>query len=185
MKTQKEWSENKLMGDFAENLVKFLINSTPHWKCVKFGIENHINDLKKNIIANLNDITKKIKSMPDFIVFNDQTDKTFFVEVKYRGFDPKRIPGKIEYKLDFLEEYENYWPGTKLIIISPFKPHISIINLKEAKPEMCRKEYNGKKLDCYWNFIEIQKEISSIFENIPKEVIQKAIDLIPKKNGNN
>ena len=41
------WTENKAIGNMAENIVEFLINSTPNWKCIKYGMENHIDELKK------------------------------------------------------------------------------------------------------------------------------------------
>src|SRR4030042_7031345 len=126
MEKVNSWEEKKFVGNMAENIVDFLIKSMPEWKCIPFGVENHIEDLKRAVIKELNPITRKIKSMPDFVAFNTITGETFFVEAKYRGFIDKRIPGKVEYKLDFLNEYLEYWKGTKLIILHNHEPYFYV-----------------------------------------------------------
>ena len=40
------WNKNKLVGNSAENIVEYLINSMPDWNCSKFGVETHIKDIK-------------------------------------------------------------------------------------------------------------------------------------------
>ncbi len=177
MKSIDKWEESKLTGNHAENIVEFLVNSVPDWKCVRFGIENHIDDLKKLVKGNINPITRKIKSMPDFVVFNSKTGETFFIEAKFRGFVDQRGFEKLEFKLDFLEEYQEYWEGTKLIIIHGYAPYFFVIDLKDVKSNMCRKE----GMNYYWNFVDIRKGIKELFPELPEETITKAIGMIPKK----
>ena len=182
--TINTWEEKKFIGNVAENIVEFLINSAPNWKCIRFGVENHIEDLKKVIRKELNHVTRKIKSMPDFIAFNTETGETFFVEAKYRGFIDRRIKGQYEYKLDFLSEYLDYWQGTKLIIVHGYKPYFFVIDLKNVKRNMCRREQVGlNDWDYYWNFADIQKDIKDIFPELSNDSIKKAMNMIPKKNG--
>lgn len=168
--------ENKLVGNNAESIVEFLINSTPNWKCVKFGVENHMDDLKKLVVDKINTTTRKIKSMPDFVAFNEKTGETFFVEAKFRGFIDMRN-GKSEYKLDFLKEYMENWQGTKLIVVHGHDPYFFVIDLNEVKPEMCRKDGNNY----YWDFSSIQKGIKDLFPKLPEESLKRAIEMIPKR----
>jgi len=180
------WRENKAIGNIAEIIIEMLIKSMSDWKCIRFGMENHIEELKKNIRKNINPRTKKIKSMPDFIAFNTKTEETFFVEVKYFSFIDKRIQGKSEYRFGYkrLNEYMEYWKGTKLIVVCPFEPYFIVIDLSEVKENMRRKEeVELNKWADYWNFIDIQKDIRDIFKDLSEEMIQKAIEMIPKKNG--
>ena len=182
MEEKKSWEEKKLTGNLGEDIVEFLINSAPNWSCTKFGVENHISDLKKMVRKEINSVTKKIKSMPDFIAFNSKTGETFFVEVKYRGFIDKRTPGKFEYKLDFLNEYLENWKGTKLIVVHEHEPYFFVIDLDFVKPEMCRKkQVKLNKWEYHWNFIGIQKSIQYLFPDLPESAINKAIDMIPNK----
>jgi hypothetical protein len=182
MKNNNSWAEKKAIGNLAESIVEFLINSSPNWKCIKFGVENHMEDLKKTVRDKLNPVTKKIKSMPDFVVFNTKTGETFFVEAKYRGFIDKRKPGKTEYKIDFLNEYLDNWKGTKLIVVHGHEPYFFVIDLNEVQQKMCRNEQVGQNdWNYYWNFAEIQKSIKDLFPDLSDEAIQKAIEMIPKK----
>lgn len=183
MEKDNPFIKNKVIGNNAESIIEFLINSMPNWKCIKFGVENHIMDLKQVVRKRINSITKKIKSMPDFVVFNEKTGETFFLEVKYRGFVNKK-DGKSEYKLDFLNEYKDYWGGTKLLVVHGYEPYFFVIDLDEIKPNMCRKEQVGKNdWNYYWNFAGIEKSLKDIFPELSDDIIQAAIKFIPKNNN--
>ncbi len=170
-----EWNKNKAFGNISESIIEMLINSMPNWKCIKFGVENHIEELRKAVREKITDETRKIKSMPDFIAFNTKTHETLFIEVKYRGFIDKRIAGKSEYKLDFLEEYLEHWKGTKLIIVHPYKPNFFVINLDDVKMEMRHKKENG----IWWDFASIEKNINDLFPDLKEDVLEDAKKLIP------
>ncbi len=175
----EKWNKSKAVGNIAESIVEMIINSMPGWKCVKFGVENHIEELKKIARTfDINKTTKRIKSMPDFIAYNTEEKKTFFIEVKYRGFINQR-DGKSEYKLDFLNQYNEYWKGTKLIVVNPtIHPHFFVIDLKDIKGHMCRMEQNRTD-DYYWNFKDIEQGIKDFFPELEESVLNDAIKLIP------
>lgn len=184
MENNNSWEESKLIGNSAENIVSFLINSSPDWKCIKFGVENHILDLKKTVRKEINSVTKKIKSMPDFVAFNTKTGETFFVEVKYFSFIDKRTKGKIEYRFKYkrLDEYIKYWKGIKLIVVCPFNPHFILVDLKDVEKNMLHREQTGvNEWTDYWNFADIQKPIKDLLPELSDEALQKAINMIPKK----
>lgn len=179
----ENWNKSKAIGNIAESIVEMMINSMPDWKCVKFGVENHIEELKKVVRKNINATTRRIKSMPDFVAYNIKKEKAFFVEVKYRGFIDKR-DGKSEYKIDFLKEYQDYWQRTKLIVVNPIIfPYFFVIDLDDIKPDMCRSEQtNINRREYYWNFKDIEKGITDLFPDLEKNVLEDAIKLIPKKD---
>lgn len=179
------WNRTKAIGNIAENIIEMLINSMPYWKCVKFGVENHIEELRKVVKeGDISETTKRIKSMPDFIAYNTKQKKTFFIEVKYRGFIDRR-EGKSEYTINFLKEYLEYWKGTKLIIVNPtLSPHFFVIDLDDVKNEMLNKEQTGAdEWDYKWNFKDIEKGIKDLFPELEENILNDAINLIPKKEN--
>lgn len=165
------FNEDKTTGDLGESIVNFLIKSMPNWDCIKFGVENHMEDLKQIVINKINPVTKKIKSMPDFVAFNKQTGETFLIEVKYRSNGQQ---GK--YVFNYLNEYNEYWKGTKLIIVRPNKPNFIYIDLEKIKSEMKRPiKVSREQWREYWDFNGIEEPIQNLFPDLQEETINKAI----------
>ncbi len=178
-KTVSSFNKDKAIGDNGETAVSFLIRSMPDWKCIKFGVENHMEDLKETVRETLNSVTKKIKCMPDFVAYNTKTKETLFVEIKYRSNQKK---GKYIFK--YLAEYNEYWPGTKLIIVRPDDPHFVYIDLDKINRKMKKSlEINPGEWREYWDFSEIEQDIKALFPDLSDEIIKTAIEMIPKKNG--
>ncbi len=171
----ENWNKSKLVGNSAENIIEYLINSMSDWKCLKFGVENHIKDLRKVVKNHINPITKKIKSMPDFVAFNKKTGETFFVEVKYRSRTLNFKTNQPEYHINFLEEYKEFWEGTKLIVLENFKPYIFVVDLDKIKNSMSKKV---KGYGSFWNFEEIKEDIKDLFPDLKNEDIKEAIKKI-------
>jgi len=170
----EEWNQNKAVGNIAENIVEMMINSMPDWKCMKFGVETHIKDIKDMVVGQTDPLNIKIRKMPDFVVFNERTGETFFIEVKYRS-----TLNKERYFFKYLENYKEYWMGTKLIIVRPTKPHFVCINLEEINDSMREMEKSGEEWKASWNFGEIKKEIQNLFPELEASVLDDAIKLIP------
>ena len=75
-----------------------------------------------------------------------------------------------------------YWKGTKLIVVHGHSPYFFVIDLNEVKHDMCRIEQVGpNKWEYWWDFTDIQKEIREFLPDLPNEIIEKAIEVIPKK----
>jgi len=180
------WTENKAIGNMAENIVEFLINSTPNWKCIKYGMENHIDELKKLLKTNNEEsISKRIRSMPDFIAVNTKSNQTLLIDVKFRSFIDRREPKTALYGFGYaqMKDYLQFWPEAFLVVVTNFEPFFAVIPLKEVewyKHFHSRTSNNGTLYE-QWNFAGIQKSIKDILPDLPNEVIQKAIDMIPKK----
>ena len=169
--------KHKFIGNSAENIVEFLINSMPDWKCNKFGVETHINDIKNMVRKAVNPITTKIRKMPDFVVFNEKTEETFFVEVKYRS----NSEGE-GYIFKYLENYNEYWKGTKLIIVRQNKPHLVWVDLEKINDSMKKMKQIGGEWKVSWDFGEIQQDIKTLFPDLKDEDIEEAIKrIVPKE----
>lgn len=180
----ENWNKNKLVGNIAESIIEYLINSMSDWRCIKFGVEATIKDLKdmvKKSSNNSNQITQKIRCMPDFVAFNEKTGDAFLIEVKYNS---KIILSERGYIFNYLERYNEYWEGTKLIIVSVNEPHFVYIDLEKVDKESMREiKYVGKKRRPFWNFEEIEQDIKKLFKDLKDEDIKEAIKMIPKKDN--
>ena len=116
MEDSKRWKEDKTIGDMTESIVEFLINSSENWKCVKYGMENHIEDLRKLLKDNLDETSRRIKSMPDFIAVNQKTNEIILIDVKYRSFIDRRNPPNLLYGFSYgqIKDYLEFWKDLKL-----------------------------------------------------------------------
>ncbi len=187
----KDWDKNKAIGNITENLVEYLINSTGEWRCIKLGMENHINELKNTLKDNLTETSRTIRSMPDFIIVNNKTGEVMLIDVKYRSFIDKRNPPNLLYGFSYgrIKDYLDFWKDIKLLIVHPHEPYLIVVDMKDVEwhKHFDRRTYldNGKMFE-QWNFAGIQKDIKSLFPNLSDEIIKNAIDMIPNRdNGNN
>lgn len=178
-----EWNKNKAIGNIAEDIVEMLITSIPHYECIKFGMESHIGELKKQLRDTLTYESRKIKSMPDFIVIDKKRNELLIVDVKYRSFLKE---GKNERLYGFgykqIKDYLEFWKEAKLIILHHREPYFFVIDLKDVDKEKHfhskGKDFRGQYLE-YWNFKDIEKEIKSIFPDLKDEKLEEAKKLIP------
>jgi|SRR3989344_6342374 len=172
----ENWNKYKLVGDSAESIVKFLINSMSDWKCNGFGVETHIKDIKDIVNKVVNPITTKIRKMPDFIAFNEKTEETFFIEVKYSSNSERN-----GYIFKYLEDYNKYWNGTKLIIVRQNKPYFVWVDLDKINNSMKEMKEIGGKWHAFWNFGELEQDIKILFPNLKNESIEEAKKMIVLK----
>lgn len=173
MKEDKDWHEHKLLGNTAEKIVEYLINSMPDWKCCEFGVETHVKDIKDMVRGHINPITSKIRKMPDFVAFNEKTGDTFFIEVKYSSNLLRE-----GYLFAYLEDYNKYWEGTKLIIVRKNEPHFVYIDLIEINETMREIKPISSELKASWNFEDIEKDIKELFPDLTDESLERAKGMI-------
>jgi hypothetical protein len=177
-----EWNKQKAKGNIAEDIVEMIINSMPDWKCIKFGVENHIEELRKNVRETITPITLQIKSMPDFIAVNEKTKEVLFIEVKYRSF-VERTSEKAIYGFGYkqIDDYLEFWKNAKIIFVNKQEPYFKVVDLKEVNKEKQFVERTMNEGAHYeqWNFINIEKDIKVLFPEIEDKVLEEAIELIP------
>ncbi|HRZ85638.1 MAG TPA: hypothetical protein P5277_02550 [Candidatus Paceibacterota bacterium] len=189
MKNTELWKENKAMGNITENIVKFLIESTNDWDCIPFGVENHIEELRKSLKDNLNETSRRIKSMPDFIAVNKKSQKVMLIDVKYRSFIDRRELNTLLFGFSYgqMKDYLDFWSDIKLVIVHNREPYFYIVDLKDVE---WHKHFHSRQhreqdnsLFEQWNFFHINHPIKYLLPNLSDEAIKKAISMIPNKEN--
>jgi len=121
--------ENILKGRIAEGLVEELLKQCGN-KVYRFGYETILQNLTQidKSFDRESEIGRKIRSIPDFIVINEQ-GRPFFIEVKFRTeFLPYRKD------VDRFDSIEKLW-NPKIIIVTVEKPYFMISNNPPQKEE--------------------------------------------------
>ena len=115
--------------------------------------------------------------MPDFVVFNEKTGETFFAEVKYSS----QSKGE-GYLFPHLENYNEYWKGTKLIIVRQNKPHFTWVDLEKVNDSMRKMKQIIGEWKASWEFGEIEQDIKTLFPNLKNTDIAEATKrIVPKE----
>ena len=186
--SEETFRESKAIGNIAENIVEFIINSTPNWKCIKYGMENHIEELVKRLQGltdNSNETAHMIRCMPDFIAINEKTNQVILIDCKYRAFIDRRKSQEALYGFPYgqIKDYLQYWPSAYLFILHPHEPYFILVNLKDVewyKHFHSRVDVNGRMIE-QWNFAGIYKGVKDLFPEVSDKVIEQAIKMIPQK----
>ena len=153
-----------------------------------YGMENHINELKQSLRTNNKSmVSKNIRSMPDFLAINEETDEVMFLDVKYRSFIDRRELGKelVGFRYSQIKDYLEFWPSTNLIIVRPHEPYLSIVKVSDIKwyKHFDKRTGEGKSLIEHYNFLNISKSIKEVFPDVNEESLKKAIGRIPQRNS--
>ncbi len=183
------YNKFKTIGDNAENIFKFLINSMDGWEVIKYGVENHIEVLKEKLKGDYSDIANKIRRMPDYVVLNKEKGIVMFVEVKRTGFIDKREYNKLlfGFQKNLIEECKEYWNEAQLFVVHQDPPYFYIIDIKDIKDEQkqghesfigLENAMNRKRPINKWDFHDIQKGIKDVFPEIKEEIIKEASEMI-------
>jgi len=182
MESAPDWGEQKLKGNVAENIVEFLINSCPDWKCEKYGMENHIDSLKKDIRENYDDTSLRIRTMPDFIAINKKEKKVKIIDVKFRSYIDETKHGMriYQFHVGSIKDYLEFWKDASLIVVHQRKPYFKVIHIDDIKWNM----HLVDREKGFWNFKSIDKDLQELFPEISNETIEKAVKIIPGYVGN-
>ena len=186
MKDTEHWKENKTIGDIAEKVVKFLMEGTGEWNCINFGVENHIEDLRKNLKNNLTNSSRRVRSMPDFIAVNKKTQEVILIDVKYRSFIDRREKDTLLFGFGYgqMKDYLDFWGDAKLIVVHNHEPYFYVIDLKKVewhKHFHSRQYIDDRTLFEQWNFVDINHPITHLLPNLTEDKIKTAISMIPQK----
>ncbi len=119
------YSFNMIKARIAETLIQELFISQGY-SVYKYGMENTIPGIMKQLIGLEDDIAHHIRRMPDFVIQNQKSRELFFIEVKFRA------NGEFsEANLDANYPYNN----AHIILVS--KKHIKCITVKELRDGKC------------------------------------------------
>ncbi len=184
MKPQEQaWLENKTIGEMAERAVKFLIDSMPGWKCIPYGMENHISELKQILKNNhKNGMSRKIRSMPDFIAVNSESKEVYLIDVKFRSINGKPN-GTYGFSYNQIKDYLEFWNPSYLFIVQNTEPYFSIVSIADIKEDLLKSTFRlkGNVIE-RWDFSTIIKPVNSLFPHVNKDSFEKAVSWLPKKS---
>jgi len=184
--------KNKVFGDNAESIFEYLINSLDDWEFINYGVEHHIESLKRKIRKNYHDVAEKIRHMPDYAIVNEKGGKVMFFEIKRTSFIDRKISGKLifGFQKNLIEKYKEFWNEGNLFIVHQQEPYFHIIKLEDINEE-CKiggdfytSEENlqdYKRPYSRWDFKNIRKGIREVFPNIKSEILEEARKMIMEK----
>lgn len=120
-KFDEHYSEDLLKGRMAECLVEELLKQGGN-KVYRFGYESILQNLTQigeyPSIDKRELVSRKLKSIPDFVVVN-RRKKPFFVEIKFRT--------KVKVYERDLKPIEEFWQA-KVIMVTIKKPYFRVLD---------------------------------------------------------
>lgn len=185
MKEQEPWIESKAKERLSQNFVKTVLELSGY-KVMKFGIENHNQDIIKLIKGTYkSDTNRRLMRMPDIVVVDPDTKIAEIIEVKYRAMQEYFHETKSNFWFPTMEikEYQKYWKDMTLVITMNVYPYCLCIRMKDVvfyHHFVEKKEGNKKgRWDEIWNFSKIYKELDEIFPKVTKEHFEKTLEIVP------
>ena len=185
MEENEEWVESKAKESKGHNFVKTLLGLAGY-KIMEYGIENHNQDIIKEITGNYDsDTNKRLMCMPDFVVVDPDTKVAELVEVKYREMPDywNWEKSNLWFKYRKMKAYLDNWKDMTLIIVLNVEPYCFCIRMSDI--DWCN-HFKGKRdgghdtgyLDELWNFYGSYKDIKDVFPKINVEHFKKTLDIL-------
>ncbi len=115
-----QFSENMIKGRIAETLVEQLF-LTMGWGVYRYGMENTVPAVMRDLGNNSGDVALNIRRMPDFVV-RDKFGNFFFIEVKFKADETFT-------KDDLGKDYP--YDNASIVLVS--KKHIKCLSVPELK----------------------------------------------------
>jgi hypothetical protein len=102
-----------LKGNIFKEIVKSMLEKSGY-TVYPYGYESALPDIKSKLRdARDSRTTRRIKSSPDLLIYDDQMNDLMLVEVKMRSRSPPQIKPKI------IENYKEFWNDCILVIVIP------------------------------------------------------------------
>ncbi len=102
-----------LKGNIFKEIVKAMLEKSGYI-VYPYGYESTLPDVKSKLRdARDSETTRRIKSSPDLLVYDDQMNDLMLVEVKMRS----RIPPQIKPRI--IENYKKFWNDCILVLVVP------------------------------------------------------------------
>lgn len=144
LKTELMSDSNCSKQKLGEELLQFMLIEKG-WNVTRFGYERAFPDIFKNInfSTKMMDSINRIRCAPDFFVLHGKTEKqnvAYFIEVKYRTVKNGEV------QIDNVKCYQDYWPGTILIIVKKDFPYLLFqeVDKLQVKPSYSVKEFSDR-----------------------------------------
>ncbi|WP_010182777.1 hypothetical protein [Aquimarina agarilytica] len=152
------------VGRIAESLIQelFLMEG---YQTYKYGLENTYQYLYKQLKYNKTQAAKSLRKSPDLILYNPDSEKINYAEVKFRS------TGSFKMNEANYENYEESYPDGYFFLVSPTNIYCirfeEMRKLKEVNFEECD-EYlikNSKHFKLREKSIKHFEEFASVFYN--------------------
>jgi len=174
-RSAEEFYKNSLRGFNAKVLLEHLFKEAGY-ETYPFGYESLFSRITAGIHreGTQTDTLKRIRSMPDLLVINNNKKEVFLVEAKFTGFTNTSSYIQSKARVD---RYYKYWNDSIMVVIVPAGEYIYAQHVSKLK--IPRKEYFKFKDKMY--YFNLEKEfvpIYEIFPNITKEKIGKVKSII-------
>ena len=179
---KSDWILSKSKERRSLNFVKTLLELSGY-RVMNFGIENHNREIVKLLKANYaTEMNRRLLSMPDFVVLDEETGETWLIEVKHRsfrnGFDMKK--SNITLNCGMMKDYLDFWRGATLVLTFNVKPYCLCVDFDRVNWSVHFKSRctgkDGKPVEA-WNFSGIYQIINDKFPKVTSENFKKALDM--------
>jgi len=189
MNGNNDWVEGKSKERHSQNFLKTVLELSGY-KVMNFGIENHNQETISQIKTNYSPETnRRLLSMPDYVVIDEETKETWLVEVKFRSFKDKfdMKENNVSFKYGSMKSYLDFWKDATLILVFNVSPYCLCIDFDKVNWNIHFKEKfkNSKgNMDEFWNFCGIYEFINDKFPKVTPENFRKTLNLIGMKDWN-
>jgi hypothetical protein len=153
------------------------------YEVMKYGIENHNQEIIGKLRGKVDfETNKRLLTMPDLVVFDNETNEAWLVEVKCKFSDKltyfqKNLSMAMTYH--HLKNYIEYWNDTTIIFVFKFPPYFKCVDVKDIdwnRHFIEKKQFkNSKTTDEIWNFYDIYKDLTDKFPKVTSETIKHAL----------
>ncbi|MBN2053142.1 hypothetical protein JW756_06575 [Candidatus Woesearchaeota archaeon] len=177
------WTEAKSKERLSHNFVKTVLELSGY-KLMNFGVENHnqeiIKEIKKNYSCETN---RRLLSMPDFVVIDPETKESWLIEVKHRTLKEKFEMKKsnIAFGYGHMKSYLDFWKEATLILTFNVTPFCLCVDFKEINWDIHFKgkfKNNDGTLDEVWNFCGAYQIINKKFPKVTNDTFKKTLHIL-------
>ncbi len=109
---------NQLKGTIAKEMVRGLLEDSGY-KAYPFGYESLLTQIRYDIHKRKmtqTDSIRRLRSMPDLLVYDEDNGQVWFTEVKFRRVDS---PKDVAIGLEQVSWYQKYWNDSVLVVVIP------------------------------------------------------------------
>ncbi len=183
MSSNTEWVESKAKERASQNFLKTVLELSGY-KVMNFGVENHNQEIIGQIKSNYYpDTNRRLLSMPDFVVIDEETKETQLVEVKHRNFEQPFDIKKTDITLKYgtMKAYLDFWKEATLILTFNVSPYCLCVDLDKVNWNTHFKskfENNKGNHDELWNFSGIYQIINDKFPKVTPENFKRTLHLL-------
>jgi len=183
MENNNEWVEAKAKERKSHNFLKTVLELSGY-KVMNFGVENHNQEIVSQIKTNYTPETnRRLMSMPDYVIIDEETKKTWLVELKYRTFKEKfdMKENDIAFKYRDIKTYLDLWKDITLILVLNVSPYCLCVDVNKINWNIHFKEkFKNHKgnLDELWNFSGIYEIINKKFPKVTQENFKKTLSIL-------